>query len=246
MESFWACRQLTARCRGRAPAHRGDAAVTPPESDTANDTENDTANDTAERPAHRGFKGRNDTENDTENDTDYGTFSNNNNKENIKTGAGVGAYALAHAHAHTCTRVGKVAGRSKSDMSDTRAPWAAGGWRHQPQGRGGGTVSSTPRGALAQSLRKNVRKCLRMSCGMRTFAAMRHQESIREWVVTGVSRLSGCREELTGGMPSRQAAAERMERYKANTRTQRYPTYTRLRVEPRLPVQLTIQFKEYE
>lgn len=75
---------------------------------------------------------------------------------------------------------------------------------------------------------------------------MMDEKSVREWVVTGVSRLSGTREELTGGMPTREAARQRMERYRENTRTQRYPTYTRLRVEPRMPIQLTINFQEYE
>lgn len=73
---------------------------------------------------------------------------------------------------------------------------------------------------------------------------MKKRQTPREWTVTGVSRLSGQREELTGGLPTRELAAERMRRYLDNTSRQRYPTYTRLRVEPRLPIQLTIQFAE--
>lgn len=42
----------------------------------------------------------------------------------------------------------------------------------------------------------------------------------------------------------RDQAQERLERYKANTKVQRYPTYTRLRVERRLPIQLTIPFNQ--
>lgn len=76
----------------------------------------------------------------------------------------------------------------------------------------------------------------------RTFAGMKRTEPKDEFLVTGLSRLSGMREELTGVMPL-ELAQQRMERYKASTRKQKYPTYTRLRVERRLPIQLTIKFE---
>lgn len=75
-------------------------------------------------------------------------------------------------------------------------------------------------------------------------AMMDKKEHIDYWTVTGVSRLTGEREELTGGIPSREMAVERMRRYQENTRRQRYPTYMRLRVEKRLPIQLTIPFND--
>lgn len=62
------------------------------------------------------------------------------------------------------------------------------------------------------------------------------------YCITGISRLSGQREELTGPMEMEQAQA-RLERYKENTRYQKYPTYTRVRVEQLLPVQLRLPFE---
>ena len=62
------------------------------------------------------------------------------------------------------------------------------------------------------------------------------------YCITGISRLSGEREELTGPMEKEQAQA-RLERYKENTRYQKYPTYTRVRVEQLLPVQLKLPFE---
>ena len=62
------------------------------------------------------------------------------------------------------------------------------------------------------------------------------------YCITGISRLSGEREELTGPMEKEQAQA-RLERYKENTKYQKYPTYTRVRVEQLLPVQLTLPFE---
>lgn len=62
------------------------------------------------------------------------------------------------------------------------------------------------------------------------------------YCITGVSRLSGEREELTVPMEKEKAQAL-LERYKENTRYQKYPTYTRVRVEPLLPVQLRLPFE---
>lgn len=62
------------------------------------------------------------------------------------------------------------------------------------------------------------------------------------YCITGISRLSGQREELTGPMLKEQAQA-RLERYKENTKWQKYPSYTRVRVEQLLPVQLNLPFE---
>lgn len=80
-----------------------------------------------------------------------------------------------------------------------------------------------------------------MSAEMLTFAPMKLREPKDEWLVTGISRLTGMRDELTGVMPHDMAVA-RLERYKLATRTQKYPTYTRLRVERRVAIQLTFSF----
>ena len=65
------------------------------------------------------------------------------------------------------------------------------------------------------------------------------------YVITGINVLTGEREELSGGMPEA-AARERLERELQSRRNQRYQPHKMLRVERRLPVQLTIQFNSYE
>lgn len=66
-----------------------------------------------------------------------------------------------------------------------------------------------------------------------------------KWVVTAVNKLTRIREEISGPM-SQEMAEERCRREIDNRRHQRYQTHTRLRVERRLPVQLTFQFKSNE
>ena len=102
---------------------------------------------------------------------------------------------------------------------------------------------------LARSAKK-LRKCLAVSWKMRTFAPVGCNPPAPKimtnkttyYCITGVSRLSGEREELTGPMEKEQAQA-RLERYKENTKWQKYPTYTRVRVEQLLPVQLRLPFE---
>lgn len=65
------------------------------------------------------------------------------------------------------------------------------------------------------------------------------------YVITGVNRLTGHREELSHGMPKEQAQ-ERLEREQMSRRRQKYLPHVRLRVERRLLEQLTIQFKDDE
>lgn len=76
---------------------------------------------------------------------------------------------------------------------------------------------------------------------MLNFAGMENDK----WVITGINRLSGMREEISGAMP-RALAEERLEREKCNRKFQRYQPHVRLRIERQLPVQLTIQFHDYE
>lgn len=89
---------------------------------------------------------------------------------------------------------------------------------------------------------KKVAKSL-VDCGrFRTFAAMKERDL---YVITGINALTGQREELSGPMDE-DAAKARLEREIANRRYQRYQAHKRLRVERRLPVQLTIKFQEHE
>lgn len=88
---------------------------------------------------------------------------------------------------------------------------------------------------------KKVAKSFVDSEKIRTFVPMKREE----YVITAISRLTGDRVEISGPMP--QAAAEsRLRRELDSRRRQRFPTYTRLRVEKRLPVQLTIKFNDYD
>lgn len=71
------------------------------------------------------------------------------------------------------------------------------------------------------------------------------EETVRKYVITGVNRLSGRREELSRAM-TKEEAEERLDREKASRRYQRYQPHIRLRVERRLPVQLNLIFAEDE
>lgn len=65
----------------------------------------------------------------------------------------------------------------------------------------------------------------------------------REYVITGINRLTGKREEMSGHM-SREHAEERLQRELASRKYQRFQPHTRLRVEVVEPVQLTFQFED--
>lgn len=67
----------------------------------------------------------------------------------------------------------------------------------------------------------------------------------QQYVITGVNVLTGYRDELTGPM-TEEAARARLERELESRRRQRYQPYMKLRVEKRVPVQLTINFNAYE
>lgn len=65
------------------------------------------------------------------------------------------------------------------------------------------------------------------------------------YVITGINTLTGEREEIS--RPMTQADAEaRLERENESRKRQKYAAHTRLRVERRLPVQLTIKFYDYD
>ncbi|MEE1348051.1 MAG: hypothetical protein U0K36_09260 [Bacteroidales bacterium] len=67
----------------------------------------------------------------------------------------------------------------------------------------------------------------------------------KNWIITGVNRLTHQREQLSRPM-DKQEASERLQREVANRKFQRYQPYTRLKMERLEAVQLTLQFKEYE
>ena len=62
-----------------------------------------------------------------------------------------------------------------------------------------------------------------------------------EYVITAINTLTGTRDEISGPMEYDQAKA-RLDREKESRRRQQYQPYKNLRVERRLPVQLTLQF----
>lgn len=67
----------------------------------------------------------------------------------------------------------------------------------------------------------------------------------KEYIITGVNRLTGRREELSRPM-GEQEARERLDREKAARYRQRYQTHKNLRVERRHAIQLTLNFAEYD
>ena len=60
------------------------------------------------------------------------------------------------------------------------------------------------------------------------------------WVISGISRLTGERQEISRAM-TRDQANSRLEQTKIEWGVKK-PAYTRLRVEKRLPTQLYIEF----
>ena len=66
-----------------------------------------------------------------------------------------------------------------------------------------------------------------------------------KFVITAINALTNKREEISGPMSEDQAKL-RLDREIENRRYQRYKPYRRLRVEKRLPVQLTLNFQSYE
>lgn len=62
------------------------------------------------------------------------------------------------------------------------------------------------------------------------------------FVITGVNALTNLREEISGPMPAA-AASARLEREIESRKNQRYQPHKKLRVEKRLPVQITIKFE---
>lgn len=65
--------------------------------------------------------------------------------------------------------------------------------------------------------------------------------SNRRYIITGISRLSGRREQISGPM-GRDEAMARLQREVDSRSRQKYPPYTRLRAEHYDAIQLTIPF----
>lgn len=66
-----------------------------------------------------------------------------------------------------------------------------------------------------------------------------------KYVITGVNALTRTREEISRPMSYSEAEA-RLERELASRRHQRYQPYKCLRIEKRIPVELFINFPDYE
>lgn len=141
-------------------------------------------------------------------------------------------WVLARARAHTRTP-SRRSGVSPTIRRHERLPCDT-GWR----GPDGG-----PRRPKVQRRGKKLQKSLAVSKLFRTFATMKPKEPRDAWYVSGRNRLTGMRDQLTGVMPHDEAAA-RMERYLKSARKQKYPTYTRLRLERAVAVQLTFTFNQ--
>lgn len=69
------------------------------------------------------------------------------------------------------------------------------------------------------------------------------KQNIDTYVITGISALTGERCEISGPM-SYEIAMARLERENESRRRQKYAAYRKLRIEKRLPVQLTLKFEE--
>lgn len=67
----------------------------------------------------------------------------------------------------------------------------------------------------------------------------------KRFVITAINKLTGERVEITRAM-SEDEAHERLAREMQSRRRQRYQPYSRLRVERRLPVQLQLNFSDYD
>ena len=63
----------------------------------------------------------------------------------------------------------------------------------------------------------------------------------RKFIITGINKLTGLRDQLSGPMDE-DAARQRLDREINNRRYQRYKPYSRLRMEHYDAVQLTLQF----
>lgn len=67
----------------------------------------------------------------------------------------------------------------------------------------------------------------------------------QQYIITGISRLTGERDQISRAM-SKEEAQERLSRELESRKHQKYAAHTRLRIEPLVAVQLTIQFKDYD
>lgn len=65
------------------------------------------------------------------------------------------------------------------------------------------------------------------------------------YVITGVNVLTGDREEISRAM-SKEECEARLERERESRKRIKYQAHVRLRVERRLPIQLTLNFNSYD
>lgn len=67
----------------------------------------------------------------------------------------------------------------------------------------------------------------------------------RKFIITGINKLTGKREQISGPMVEKEAS-QRLQREIANRKFQRYQPHTRLKMESYDAVQLTFNFNEHE
>ena len=158
------------------------------------------------------------------------------NNKKIKTGAG-GQRAHTHVHTHTRPR----APRRCCVLTAASSPLRGNCRQHRPWSICRPSSGYSSMANCGQTCKK-VAKSLVDWWKMPTFAAMKKRST---YVITGVNVLTRQRDELSGPMDE-DSARVRLEREIANRRYQRYQPYIKLRVERRLPVQLTIKFQDHE
>lgn len=122
----------------------------------------------------------------------------------------------------------RSANRQRLEFPLFSASWCR--WLHHPR-------------AVAHSheMCKKVAESFGGSDFFRTFATMKQQQ----YVITGISRLTGTREVISRPM-AHQEAEDRLRIERNSRRTRKQSAYTRLRVERVQPIQLTFKFQDDE
>lgn len=163
------------------------------------------------------------------------TFINNNKSKKSGCAGVCNAYARTYAHMRTHKpRCPRAASSLRSDNCRQLVTSLHGG-RQVDDCRHPCHVSN------CVSRLKKVRKSFVDSDFFRNFAAMNDQI----YVITAINKLTKQRVEISRPM-SEDEAHERLAREMQSRRRQRYQPYSRLRVERRLPVQLLLNFSDYD
>lgn len=143
-----------------------------------------------------------------------------------------------HAHARTQTKCASAYGLAPSALRAADPPRLP--WGHiSPAFPASCSIPS--RVGKSHITCKKVAESFGGSDFFRNFAAMKQ----RQYIITGINRLTKERDQISRAM-SKEEAQERLSRELENRKHQKYAAHTRLRIEPLVAVQLTIQFKDYD